>query len=817
MQQIQDDIQCASDIEKALNDNLCKVFAAVKELARRLSLGDIFIPANAKDIEFAKNADFVEIEGSTAIYHKKWLVYGQEYEWDMVHYDEQLLGGIMMHHNNAIEMATGEGKTLVATLPVTLNALTHKGVHITTTNSFLSQRDYEMTRPLYAFWGLSSGCIEIWTRNHDTNRKIAYDADITFGTNSSFTFDYLYDHLIEKKEEVLQNRHYFAVIDELDSILIDKAITPHVIGSSDVSYREQFLLWKDAIVELLKNKALYTVDVINKSIYLTSKGEDWIALRPEKEKEETLYNKEDKIKFWDNIRSQLLHAYAIYQKDVDYIIYDGKVVIIDEQTGRMLKSNRWEHGLHTAVELKENLLVSTDLDTIAVISIKNFFRLYDKIAGMSGTILSVSDELKRDYGLDTVKIPTHKPLIRDDKPLRIFKTDEQKNAAIVQCVLEEHKSGRPILIGCRDILKANLLIDALEQEGLTITKLDATDYYIESHIISKAGDVNSILISTSMAGRGTDIKLSEEACSKGGLLVIAADIFTSKRIDFQLLGRSGRQGDPGTSMRFVSAEDVLVEYLAESDKNKLMGEINSSQGDEISTDKVREILTNAQLECESRNKAKRENASLKDDTIAPFRDEIYRLRQQILQGDNVALYVNDTYLHTEQDVRIFEERINKQYEIVMDIGRKIRKYFPNKKYCDFPFVANEDVFTLTISVEDTSIENYRREFLKQVLLQLLDKYWKEFVQYISGTIEHESVFLITDKYLETKKNLEDAIYRRLIASHIPLNHTQDNIDNIEVTLPKEEVTFLQSINTCPCGSGKLFAECHGQRINRKRR
>lgn len=817
MQQIHHDIQCASVIEKALNNNLCKVYAAVKELARRLSTGNIVVAANAKDIEFAKDADFVEIKGATAIYHKRWLVYGQEYEWDMVHYDEQLLGGIMMHHNNAIEMATGEGKTLVATLPVTLNALTHSGIHITTTNSFLSQRDYEITRPLYAFWGLSSGCIEKWTRNHDTNRKIAYDADITFGTNSSFTFDYLYDHLTEKKEEILQERHYFAIIDELDSILIDKAITPHIIGSSDISYKEQFLLWKDAIVELLKNQSLYTIDIINKSISLTSKGADWIALRPEKEKEESLYNEDDKLKFWDNIRSQLLHAYAIYQKDIDYIIYDGKVVIIDEQTGRMLKSNRWEHGLHTAVELKENVLVSTDLDTTAVISIKNFFRLYDRIAGMSGTILSVADELKRDYGLDTVKIPTHKPLIRDDKPLRIFKTDEQKITAIVQCVVEEHKSGRPILIGCRDILRAKKLIDAIEHEGLTLTKLDATDYYIESHIISKAGEVNSILISTSMAGRGTDIKLSEEARSKGGLLVIAADIFTSKRIDLQLLGRSGRQGDPGTSIRFVSAEDVLVEYLSESEQNKLAHEVNSSKEDEISTDNVRELFTKAQLECENRNKEKRENASLKDDSIAPFRDDIYRLRKQLLQGKDILSYVNDTYLLTEQDVKAFEKQISKHCELVTNIGKKIKKYYPNKKECDFPFVANEDIFTITISVEDTNLENYKSEFIRQAILQLLDKYWREFIQHVSGQIEHEGLFLITDKYLEIKKRMEEAIYRRLIDSHIPLNHTPDIFDDVEVNFPEEKVTFIQSINTCPCGSGKPFVECHGQRKKQKRR
>lgn len=818
MQQIHFEIHSSVNIEKALCDNLCKVYAAVKELARRLSTDDIVVTANAKDVEFAKKADFVEIDGKYAIYRKKWSVYGQEYRWNMIHYDEQLLGGIMMHHNSAIEMATGEGKTLVATLPVTLNALTHKGVHVTTTNSFLSQRDFEMTRPLYAFWGLSSGCIELWKKNHDIARKAEYDADITFGTNSSFTFDYLYDHLTENKDEVVQKRHYFAVIDELDSILIDKAITPHIIGSSDVSLEAQFLLWKDAIVELLSNQSLYKIDVINKSITLTPKGENWISLRPEKEKEDALYNKENKIKFWENIRSQLLHAYAIYKKDVDYIIYDGKVVIIDEQTGRMLKSNRWENGLHTAVELKENLLVSDDLDTIAVISVKNFFRLYDKISGMSGTILSVSDELNQDYGLNTVKIPPHKPLIREDKPLRIFKTEEQKIAAIVQCVKEEHSSGRPILIGCRDILKANKLIEALEQESLIITKLDATDYYIESHIISQAGETNSILISTSMAGRGTDIKLSEDARSRGGLLVIAADMFTSLRIDLQLVGRSGRQGDPGTSMRFVSADDVLVEYLTPADKDMLAREITTNQCDEISSDVVRTIFANAQLECEERNRKKREKSSQKDDTIAPFRDEMYQLRQQVLQGDDISSYINDTYLKTEQDVQHFELRMSEHYKVVQDYSKKIKKYFPLRKFCDFPFVANEDMFAVLLSIDEISIENFKREFIRQAILSVLDKYWKKFIQYMSAQEEFEDLVIITDYYLGIKQEMENTIFERLMNTKIPLNHTLDRfIDKKDICSEEKKVTFNQQIDTCPCGSGKPFAECHGQRKNKKRR
>lgn len=818
MQQIHCEIHSSVNIEKALCDNLCKVYAAVKELARRLSTDDIVVTANAKDVEFAKKVDFVEIDGKYAIYRKKWSVYGQEYRWNMIHYDEQLLGGIMMHHNNAIEMATGEGKTLVATLPVTLNALTHKGVHITTTNSFLSQRDFEMTRPLYAFWGLSSGCIELWTKNHDAARKAEYNADITFGTNSSFTFDYLFDHLAEDKDEVLQKGHYFAVIDELDSILIDKAITPHIIGSSDVSLETHFLLWKDAIVELLSNQSLYRVDLVNKSISLTPRGENWISLRPEKEKEEALYNKEDKIKFWDNIRSQLLHAYAIYQKDVDYILYDGKVVIIDEQTGRMLESNRWENGLHTAVELKENLLVSTDLDTIAVISVKNFFRLYDKISGMSGTILSVSDELNQDYGLNTVKIPTHKPLIREDKPLRIFKTEEQKITAIVQCVTEEHKSGRPILIGCRDILKANKLIDALEKAGLIITKLDATDYYIESHIISQAGEANSILISTSMAGRGTDIKLSEDARRRGGLLVIAADMFTSLRIDLQLVGRSGRQGDQGTSMRFVSADDVLVEYLTTADRDMLTREIQTTHEDEISSDVVRTLFANAQLECEERNRKKREKSSRKDDSIAPFRDEMYQLRQQVLQGGDISSYIKETYLKTEQEILYFEQRMNEHYETVLDYSKKIKKYFPKQKSCDYPFIANEDMFAVLLSIDEISIEKFKQEFIRQSILSVLDKYWKKFVQYISGQEEFENIIVITDNYLAIKQEMEDAIFKRLMNAQIPLNHISDkSIDKTQIYSEKKKVTFNQQNDTCPCGSGKPFTECHGQRKKIKRR
>ena len=437
--QIKMAINDSDNKNKALYEYLVPAFAIIKETARRFTEGNIIVSANDYDKFLSETYDFVSIDNGKAIYKNRWDAGGVPFEWNMVHYDEQLLGGILLHKGYAIEMLTGEGKTLVATLPVVLNALARNGVHMMTVNSYLSKRDFELTRPIYMFYGLTADCIEYYP-NGDIRRKKAYEADITFGTNSSFTFDYLYDHLAMDPSECVQQKHTFAIIDELDSILIDDAGTPHIVGGGNYynhgKYYEENLPIIKELLEIESAKPLYVLDAHRKKVEFTEEGKTWLASKKQipdlffvkktyeidnfdelnlTEKEE-ISNK----LFVQKILFQLLAAFTIYEKDIDYVVDSGKIKIIDKNTGRLKESNRWEHGLHTAIEVKEGVEVQNDFDGMAVISLKNYFKLYNKVAGMSGTIMSVKEELKSVYGLNCEALPTHKPLICVDMPLRFF-------------------------------------------------------------------------------------------------------------------------------------------------------------------------------------------------------------------------------------------------------------------------------------------------------------------------------------------------------------------------------------------------------------
>lgn len=445
LSQIATEINDSENKSKALDKYLVPTFAIIKETARRFKEGNIIVTANDYDKFLSETYDFVAIDNGKAIYKNRWDAGGVPFEWNMVHYDEQLLGGILLHKGYAIEMLTGEGKTLVATLPVMLNALAHNGVHMMTVNSYLSKRDFELTRPIYMFYGLTADCIEYYP-NSSVRRKKAYEADITFGTNSSFTFDYLYDHLAIDPSECVQQKHTFAIIDELDSILIDDAGTPHIVGGGNYYnhgkyYKENLPIVKE-LLTIKCDQPLYTSDASRKKAEFTNEGKSWLASKKQipdlfsvvktyeidnyddlnlSEKNELL----EKL-FIQNVLYQLLVAFTVYEKDIDYVVDNGKIKIIDQNTGRIKESNRWEHGLHTAIEVKEGVEVQNDFDGMAVISLKNYFKLYNKVAGMSGTIMSVNEELKTVYGLNCEALPTHKPLIRVDMPLRIFRTEEQK-------------------------------------------------------------------------------------------------------------------------------------------------------------------------------------------------------------------------------------------------------------------------------------------------------------------------------------------------------------------------------------------------------
>lgn len=548
--QIEIDINDYVDKQKGLDEYLVPVFAIVKETARRFSEGNIVVIANPNDVKLAEMYDFVEIMGNKAIYKNHWDVMGVPNTWKMVHYDEQLLGGILLHYGYATEMATGEGKTLVATLPVFLNALTHEGVHLMTVNDYLSKRDFETTRPIYMFYGLTADCIEKYPR-YDRRHKDAYKLDIVFGTNSTFTFDYLFDHIAITPQECVQTNHNFAIIDELDSILIDDADEPHIVGGGNYYnngkiYKENFPIIKELLDQGIAQE-LYKVNKLRKSAEFTKKGKEWLSVKKEipglydiertyeivdfdKLTQEKQCEVREKLNL-QNVFNQLLLALTVYERDVDYLVEGEKVKIIDPHTGRVKESTRWEYGLHTAMEVKEEVPVQDDFDGMAVISLKNYFLLYNKIAGMSGTIMPVEGELKEIYNLRCASLPTHKPLIRQDNPIRIFKNTNDKDNAIIKAIIENHNSGRPTLVGGISVKRSEEICNKLSEQSIEYNKLDAKTIKDEAFVISKAGLGNTITVSTSVSGRGTDIKPSNDALKAGGLFVVGTDLFESVRVD----------------------------------------------------------------------------------------------------------------------------------------------------------------------------------------------------------------------------------------------------------------------------------------------
>ena len=832
------------DKNKALNEALPEVYALVKETARRFSLGQVVVTANEYDIWLASNYDFVEIKGNKAIYHKKWDACGVPFEWNMVHYDEQLLGGILLHYGYAIEMATGEGKTLVATLPVFLNALTHHGVHLMTVNDYLSKRDFRLTHPIYAFHGLTAECIEQFER-YDERRKYAYECDITFGTNSGFVFDYLYDHLATDPKECMQGHHNFAIIDELDSILIDEADNPHIVSggihyNNEEIYKTHFSLIEEIVND--KSKNFYTIDLLNKNATFTSEGESYISnkinnrelfnIRKKYElKDFCLLPKEQQKRitqnlFLQNVLHQLLRAYTVFEKDVDYVIQDNSVKIVDPYTGRIKETSRWEHGLHTAIEIKEKVKAKDDSDGIAVISLKNFYKLYKKIAGMSGTIMTVKDELEAIYGLDCMNIPTHNPLIRKDNPLCIFRTSSQKDEAILNKVIKNVHNGRPTLIGCLSIKRADVIEKLLSERKLNFNRLDAKTTQDESITVSKAGIGNTITLSTSVAGRGTDIKPSSHTLINGGLSIIGTDLFTSIRTDLQLKGRTGRQGNPGSTTFFASLEDHVLKYLSAEERKELDDIISKINSDDLSCDKVRCYFKLAQTNRENIYKIKRAKEARKDDIIAPHRAKFYGQRNKVLFD---AIYANKLIndIITEYNIKNnqIEEHLASLYDKAKELTLRARRNNPNRQHILIPFSDNQHPFTIKYDVNIilTSLQYFISEFKRQSILQIYDEFWKELVLHMMQDLDQKEIDALNGDYARMEKDVHQTLISRLDSSTIVFNFIEvtpvsSDIINSNLTDAKRmrNVT-IQKDSPCPCGSGKRYCECHGSNIRNIRR
>jgi preprotein translocase subunit SecA len=747
------------EIEEVLEGILPEAFAVVKETARRFAADeDVVVTATDYDKELAQSRDFVTIDGDKAIYHKSWTAAGAEVSWNMVHYDVQLYGGAVLHKGNIAEMQTGEGKTLVATLPVYLNALSGKGVHVVTVNDYLAKRDSEWMGPLYQFHGLSVDCIDK-TKPNSAERKAAYRADITFGTNNEFGFDYLRDNMSSDPDQIVQHKHHFAIIDEVDSVLIDDARTPLIIsgptaGGDKQEYNElkpkiekvvnaQRKLINDLLIEakkklkgmedgsvdketlqegsdallrcyrgLPKNKALikflsepgmkaqlqktenyYLQDrerempKIDKELYfvinekhnqidLTEKGIDLLAqgedadyyilpdigekmIEIEKaglERQELLKKKDELVSDYkvksERIHSmnQLLKAYALFEKEVEYVIMEGKVKIVDEQTGRIMDGRRYSDGLHQAIEAKENVKVEAATQTYATVTLQNFFRMYHKLSGMTGTAETEAQEMWDIYKLDVVVIPTNRPIARNDQDDLVYRTQREKFNAVIEEIDVLVKQGRPVLVGTTTVEISELLSRMLKMRNIPHNVLNAKHHQRESEIVAEAGQPGKVTIATNMAGRGTDIKLTDEVKAAGGLAILGTERHDSRRVDRQLRGRAGRQGDPGSSQFFVSLEDGLMRKFGSDRIAKIMDRMGYKEGEVIQHGMISKSIERAQKKVEENAFGTRKRLLEYDDVMNAQRNAIYKKRKNALFGDRLELDVSNMFYDVAEEI-----------------------------------------------------------------------------------------------------------------------------------------------------------------------
>ncbi len=811
-----DKLEAAIDekIEAVLNEILPAAFAVVKSTAFRFANNEIVdVTANDFDRNLAASRNSIEIVGDKALWHNKWFAGGNEITWDMVHYDVQLIGGIVLHQGKVAEMATGEGKTLVATLPVFLNALAGRGVHVVTVNDYLSKRDSEWMGPIYEFHGLSVDCIDKHQPNSDSRRK-AYLADITYGTNNEFGFDYLRDNMAINPSDLVQRKHHYAIVDEVDSVLIDDARTPLIISgpvpkgenqkfeelkpkveklfnaqknltNQYLSEAKRLLTKADATKEekeegamqllrahkgLPKNKALikflseegikaqmtktenyymqdnnknmhivtdplyFIIDEKLNSVELTDKGIDLISddvedphffVLPDvgseiaeiennksltkqeavEKKDELLQNYAVKSERVHTI-NQLLKAYAMFEKDVEYVVIDNKVKIVDEQTGRIMEGRRYSDGLHQAIEAKERVKVEAATQTFATITLQNYFRMYHKLAGMTGTAETEAGELWDIYKLDVVVIPTNRPVIRKDFEDLVYKTKREKYNAVIENIVELNKAGRPVLVGTTSVEISELLSRFLKMRGIKHNVLNAKLHAREAEIVADAGKTGMVTIATNMAGRGTDIKLTPEVRQAGGLAIIGTERHESRRVDRQLRGRSGRQGDPGTSQFFVSLEDDLMRLFGSDRITGIMDKIGLKEGEVIQHSMITKSIERAQKKVEENNFGIRKRLLEYDDVMNSQREVIYKKRRHALFGDRLDVDV-----------------LNMIYDTVDSI---VAEYQPNGAFEEF----NMELIRL-MSIESPVSQD---EFMRMKPEAIVDRVYHEMVESYSRRV-----------------------------------------------------------------------------------
>ena len=834
--------------EKTLNEILPKAFAVIKETAKRfVENKEIAVSSNNFDIELSSRKEYVKIKDNKSYWENTWDAAGKNIIWDMVHYDVQLVGGVAMHQGKIAEMQTGEGKTLVATLPVYLNALTGRGVHLVTVNDYLAKRDSAWMSPIFEFHGLSVDCID-YHKPNSPERKKAYNSDITYGTNNEFGFDYLRDNMANSPDDLVQRKHNFAIVDEVDSVLIDDARTPLIIsGAIPKGDKHEFNELKPKIERIVstqrkqlintlaeaknqistgqeeegafnllrvfrgipKNKALikylseegvkqilqktenfymqdnnrempkidkelyYVIDEKNNQIELTDKGIEFLSgednpdffIMPEigieiSKIEDKGLSKENEAKEKDELYrdfgikserihtiNQLLKAYALFEKDIQYVVMENKVMIVDEQTGRIMDGRRYSDGLHQAIEAKENVKIEAATQTFATITLQNYFRMYNKLSGMTGTAITEAGEFWEIYKLDVMEIPTNRPIQRSDKEDLVYKTKREKYNAVIDEVTDLSRSGRPVLIGTTSVEISELLGRMLKIRKIPHNILNAKLHKKESDIVAEAGKPGQVTIATNMAGRGTDIKLSDLVKDNGGLAIIGTERHDSRRVDRQLRGRSGRQGDPGSSQFYVSLEDNLMRLFGTERIAKMMDRMGLEEGEVIQHSMITNSIERAQKKVEENNFGIRKRLLEYDDVMNAQREVIYRRRNNSLFGERLRIDISNMIYDTcenivysnkaTNDFKNFEFELIKYFSITTKIDSESFESMNDKEIID-------NTYSIVLKHYLTKIENNAKlayPVIKHVYEKQREKFKRIVVPFTDGI---KTLQVITD-------------------------------------------------------------------------
>jgi preprotein translocase subunit SecA len=766
-------------------------------------------------------------------------------------FDEQIMGGIVLHEGKIAEMKTGEGKTLAATMPVYLNALEGKGVHVVTVNDYLARRDAAWMGEIYTFLGLEVGLIQE-SMNFD-ERKIAYHSDITYGTNAQFGFDYLRDNIATSTDQLVQRELSFGIVDEVDSILVDEARTPLIISgmpetAADVYYRFA------AIVPRLKGGEDYEVDEKKQQVAPTESGVEKV------EKALDIENLYDDVNTnLVNHLNQALRAQTLFHKDDEYIVTDGQVYIVDEFTGRVLEGRRYSEGLHQAIEAKEGVEIKEENQTVATITIQNFFRMYDKLSGMTGTAATEADEFMHTYKMEVVSIPTHEEMIREDKDDLVYKTEKSKHKAVVEDIVERNKYGQPILVGTVSVDVSERLSALLNRRGIAHNVLNAKQHEREAEIIAGAGERGAVTIATNMAGRGTDIKLGEGVPELGGLYVLGTERHEARRIDNQLRGRSGRQGDPGESRFYLSFEDELLRLFGGQRMQGIIERIGLEEDVPIEAGMISNSVRRAQEQVESRNFQMRKRILEYDDVLNKQREVIYAIRRDILMGEDVDTksYVEDVL--TEVVSEYVSENVYPEDWDLDALTTEVNRFYPSRidfKAIDVETLTAAEVLAMVLQDADERLEERKAEWdertaelerrglarddgvatfeeaERRTLLSVVDSRWREHLyemDYLREGIGWRGLSQ-RDPLVEYKRegfDLFQEMERGLKADYVTYIYRVENIKlrdeemqqlsysggeelNQRPKSPRKTATKIGRNEPCPCGSGKKYKKCHGQ-------